>query len=101
MTKPPDLKPGASASIAFVACVESGYLENQTMLLCRSIRRYAGKYRDAPIYTFQPRRGTTIGNDTLAGLNELGVVHDTRPRRNRCVSRSSSRLSNARRDISR
>jgi hypothetical protein len=49
------------------------------MLLCRSIRRYAGQYRNAPIYTFQPRRGTAISNDTLAVLNELGVVHDTRP----------------------
>jgi hypothetical protein len=79
MTSLSEIKPPAQKSVAFIACVESGYLENQTMLLCRSIRRYAGRYRNAPIYTFQPRRGTAIGRDTLAVLNELGVVHDTRP----------------------
>ena len=78
MTSPSELRPTAQGSVAFIACVEGGYLENQTVLLCRSIRRYAGRYRNAPIYTFQPRRGTAIGSDTLALLNELGVVHDTR-----------------------
>src|SRR5262245_48976011 len=79
MTKVSDFQSATPGSVAFVACVESGYLENQTMLLCRSIRKYAGKYRDAPIYTFQPRVGTEVNNATLAVLNDLGVIHDTRP----------------------
>ena len=79
MSRAPDLRQTNPGSVAFIACVESGYLENQTKLLCRSIRRYAGRYRNAPIYTFQPRRGTAINSDTLAVLNELGIVHDTRP----------------------
>src|SRR5215471_840508 len=63
--------------LAFLACVERGNLENQTKLLCRSIRRYAGQYRHAPIHTFQPRHGTEISAETLVVLNELGVVHHT------------------------
>ena len=59
-------------SLAFVACIESGPLEDQTILLCRSIRRFAGRFRDAPIYTFQPRAGTAIARETLDVLNQWG-----------------------------
>src|SRR5947209_4733935 len=64
-------------SLAFIACAERGYLEDEVKLLCRSIRHYAASYRDAAIYTFQPRRGMEVSADTLAVLNELGVVHIT------------------------
>ncbi len=64
-------------SLAFIACVERGYLEDEAKLLCRSIRRYAGRYSDAPIYTFQPRQGMEISAQTLSALSELGVTHVT------------------------
>jgi hypothetical protein len=64
-----------SGKLAFLGCVERGKLEDQTILLCRSIRQFGGAYRDAPIYTFQPRHGTEVGEPTLAVLGELGVVH--------------------------
>jgi hypothetical protein len=64
-----------SRHLAFLACVERGKLEAQTILLCRSIRQFGGAYRDAPIYAFQPRRGRDAGERTLAALHELGVVH--------------------------
>lgn len=64
-------------SLAFIACAERGYLEDEVKLLCRSIRRYAGAHRDAAIYTFQPRRGMEVCADTLAVLNDLGVMHIT------------------------
>ena len=64
-----------SHHLAFLACVERGKLEAQTILLCRSIRRFGGAYRDAPIYAFQPRRGRDAGEPTLAALHGLGVVH--------------------------
>jgi hypothetical protein len=64
-------------TIAFIACLERGSLEEQTILLCRSIRRFAGRYRDAPIYTFQPREGAEISPQTLAVLEQLGVSHST------------------------
>lgn len=63
-------------SLAFIACAEGGSLEYQTRLLCHSIRRYGGVYRDAPIYTFQPRRGRAVGTETLAIFDALGVVHN-------------------------
>jgi hypothetical protein len=66
-------------SLAFIACVERGYLENEAKLLCRSIRRYAGCYRDAAIYTFQPRPGMEVSDDTVSALHELGVTHVTEP----------------------
>ncbi len=64
-------------SLAFIVCVERGNLEDQAKLLCRSIRRYGGRFRDAPIYTFQPRRGTAISDQTLTVLEGLSVVHNT------------------------
>ncbi len=64
-------------TIAFIACVERGYLEEQAMLLCRSIRRYAGRFRASRIYTFQPRRGREVSPRTLALFDELGVIHST------------------------
>jgi hypothetical protein len=65
------------STIAFVACVEQGPLERQALLLCRSIRRFAGRYADAPIYTFQPREGTAITRDTAIQLADLGVRHSS------------------------
>jgi hypothetical protein len=63
-----------SRRLAFLACVERGRLEAQTILLCRSIRQFCGAHRDAPIYTFQPRRGRDVDQKTLAALDALGVV---------------------------
>lgn len=62
-------------TIAFVACVERGELERKALLLCRSIRRFAGRHAGAPIYTFQPREGTEISRETAAQLAALGVRH--------------------------
>jgi hypothetical protein len=64
-------------TLAFLACVERGHLEGQAMLLCRSIRRYGGRFRDAPIHTFQPRIGHDLVPETRRILDELGVVHCT------------------------
>jgi hypothetical protein len=68
-----------SASIAFVACVERGELEEKALLLCRSIRRFGGCYGGAPIFTFQPRIGTDISPQTVSRLADLGVHHITEP----------------------
>jgi hypothetical protein len=62
-------------ALAFIACVERGPLEDQAVLLCRSIRRYAGRYKNAAIYTYQPRAGTAISGTTLDAIRGLGVTH--------------------------
>jgi hypothetical protein len=64
-------------TVAFIACAERGTLEQQALLLCRSLRRYGGRYARAPFYTFQPRGGTEISDETLAALNAHGVEHVT------------------------
>lgn len=66
-----------SASLAFLLCVEGGRLEEEALLLCRSIRRSGGRYQGAAIHTFQPRRGHSIGAATRTALEELGAVHHT------------------------
>jgi hypothetical protein len=62
-------------SMLFVACVEEGVLEQKARLLVRSIRRFGGRWRDAPIHTFSPREGHKIGDATRAIFDEHGVVH--------------------------
>jgi hypothetical protein len=64
-----------SSNLAFLACVEPGKLEHQTILLCRSIRTFGGLYRDAPIYVFQPRTGADLSDGTLDVLRQLEVTH--------------------------
>jgi hypothetical protein len=64
-------------SVAFLACVERGPLEAQTVLLCRSIRQFGGRFRDAAIHAFQPRAGHDIAPTTAKRLDELGVMLHT------------------------
>jgi hypothetical protein len=64
-----------TASIRFVACVESGVLEEKARLLVSSIRRFGGRWADAPIDTFAPRAGRAIGSATRAFFDSHGVSH--------------------------
>ncbi|MGI9014941.1 MAG: hypothetical protein ACR2GY_11930, partial [Phycisphaerales bacterium] len=64
-------------TLAFLACVEAGPLEAKAILLCESIRRYAGALAHAPIHTFQPRRETAIAPATYEALSQLDVIHHT------------------------
>lgn len=66
-----------TSHIAFLACIERGKLEQQGLLLCRSIRRFAGRFANAPIHTFQPRAGMQIAEQTAEELRALGVEHHT------------------------
>ncbi len=61
--------------LAFVICTEAGRLECQSLVLAQSIRTFAGKLRNAPIYSFQPRAGFAISPFTAAEFARLGVIH--------------------------
>ncbi len=50
------------------------------MLLARSIRRWGGRFADAPIHAFSPRLDRQPTSVTLRVLGELGVVHHTEAR---------------------
>jgi hypothetical protein len=61
--------------LAFVICTEAGRLERQSLVLAQSIRTFAGKLRNAPIYSFQPRAGFAISPFTAEEFARLGVIH--------------------------
>src|SRR5882724_13491486 len=62
-------------NVGFVACIEGGVLETQALLLFESIRQYAGRFRDCPIYALSPRAGHGISQNARSNLDKLGVHH--------------------------
>ncbi|MEL6579899.1 MAG: hypothetical protein AAFQ14_09105 [Cyanobacteria bacterium J06621_12] len=64
-----------SLPLAFIICTEPGRLEKQSQILAKSIRTFGGKLKDTPIYSFHPRQGTPVADETLAGFAALGVEH--------------------------
>ncbi len=70
-------------SLAFVFCVEPGWLEAQACLLSESIRRFGGTLADGPIYAVQPR-------GTQATLHAWRAI---RPALSRSIPRRRERVS--------
>ena len=68
-----DLTPGADAETTIVTCIEAGGLEEQVVLLARSLRRLGGRYADLPFVAVKPRAGPGLRRATLRMLDELGV----------------------------
>ena len=65
--------------LAFIICTEPGRLEKQSLILAQSIRKFAGKLKNTPIYSFHPRKGTPIAPETIAGFKSLDVNHQQIP----------------------
>ena len=65
-----------SMPIAFLICTEPGRLENQSLLLAESIRKFGGNLKNTPIYSFQPRQGNPIDQGTIEAFESLGVNHE-------------------------
>jgi hypothetical protein len=63
--------------LAFLICTEPAF-EKKSILLARSIRRFAGRFRDAPIYSFCPRSRQILSDQTLAQFSTLGIINDGR-----------------------
>ncbi|MGF1587857.1 MAG: hypothetical protein ACFCU7_01185 [Pleurocapsa sp.] len=64
-----------SIPIAFIICTEPGRLEKQSAILAESIRQFGGKLKDTPIYSFHPRRGSPIADETIKQFESLRVNH--------------------------
>ncbi|MCU0550691.1 MAG: hypothetical protein MUC48_15190 [Leptolyngbya sp. Prado105] len=64
-----------AATIALIICTEPGRLENQSVLLAQSIRAFGGQLKDVPIYSYHPRAGAGISEQTLAKFEALQVKH--------------------------
>src|SRR3954470_5332540 len=63
-------------SICFVACVESGPLEAQTVRLAESIRRFGGALSGGEILAIPPRSAPPLSRETRRRFAELGVRHE-------------------------
>jgi hypothetical protein len=59
--------------VGFVACIESGVLEAQALLLFESIRLYTGRFKNCSLYALSPRDGYTISTNARRRLDDLGV----------------------------
>lgn len=64
-----------SVPIAFLICTEPGRLEQESLLLAESIRKFGGGLRESPIYSFHPRQGEPISSKTRNAFESLGVFH--------------------------
>ena len=58
-------------NIGFVACIEGGVLEGQTLLLFESIRRHTGRFKDCALYALSPRAGHAVSRRARRRLDDL------------------------------
>ena len=65
--------------LAFIVCIEKGFLEEQSLLLFESIRRFGGRYKGAPIYACSPRAGFGVSDATRSSMRALGVTYIEEP----------------------
>lgn len=63
----------AGPEISAVCCIEYGRLEEQTVLMARSLRRFGGHLADMPLLAVVGRRGPPLRTRTLEELSRLGV----------------------------
>lgn len=61
--------------VEFVLIAESGVLEAQALLLCESIRRFAGDYSRCPITVVSPRKTRRPSRGTVRSLDRLGAEY--------------------------
>jgi hypothetical protein len=64
-----------STSIAFILCTEGGQLEQESLLMVESFRRYTGSFKDAPLFSFQVRDRNDVSIETVNKLESFGVKH--------------------------
>jgi len=70
----PDVTPNPP-DITFVCCVESGWLETQTVRMVESLRRWGGAFADVPVVAVTPRFGPPLSSKTLRAFDHLGVEY--------------------------
>ena len=69
----------APEEVVFLICVEANRLEPQALLLCASIRRFGGRYRDVPIVAVAPRQHLWLSAKSQAQLEALDVTYVALP----------------------
>lgn len=61
--------------MAFVHAVEPGDLEQKSIMLCESIRKFTGPYSHSKIYAVSPRKGKRVSEKTEEYYKELNVEY--------------------------
>ena len=69
--------------LSFVCCVEAGPLEEQTIRMIESLRRFGGCFADCPVIAVKPRFGPSILESTRQKLHELRANYLDAPRRHK------------------
>ena len=64
-----------SVPTTICTCIEAGFLEQQVVLLARSLRALRSDFAHAAVLAVQPRKGPAIGRETRRQLTELGVEY--------------------------
>ncbi len=59
--------------LSFVICVEGNIIGTQALLLCRSLRRFGGRYKDCAIVAVSPRPELPPSQGLIAALDALAV----------------------------
>lgn len=77
-------------TVTFVLCIEDNAIRAQSLLLCESIRRFAGRHRNAPILAVSPRAGLGVDRDTQRTLAALEVDYIEEPLNRTCPEYGSA-----------
>lgn len=72
----PELNP--SELITFVSCIERGRLEDETLLMLKTLRQNGGAMSNARVLLVVGRRGAPLPQATIAAISALGgeLVHE-------------------------
>jgi hypothetical protein len=65
----------STPDISFVCCVESGALESYTVRLVESLRKFGGRYANAPLIAVTPRFGPPLSKATRDLFHSYDVKH--------------------------
>jgi len=61
------------SKITFVCCIEAGSLEELTVRMISSLRRWGGKHKNADVIAVKPRFGSPLSSKTLTFMKENAV----------------------------
>jgi hypothetical protein len=78
------------ATATFVLCIENNPIREQALLLCESIRRFAGRHRRSPILAFAPRPGLGVDEGTRRVLARMDVEYVDEPLNTSCPEYGSA-----------
>jgi len=69
--------PEENKKLEVIICTEEGSLEGMSKLLVYSLRNFGGKFKNVPVYSYQPRPDFPVSNSTLHFFKENNVEHIT------------------------